>query len=72
MAMNFKVEKKGERFLVFNESTGYVRGRFKTEGEAKIYRNRLQDEHNSAIEASSARISPPRTDDEVQEEGDGE
>lgn len=68
MAMNFKVEKKGERFLVFNESTGYVRGRFKTEGEAKLYQQKLQDEHNSAIEAASSRLSPPPKEEATEEE----
>lgn len=47
--MKFKVEKKGENFLVVNETTGYVKGRFKTEGEAKLHRNRLQDEHETAV-----------------------
>lgn len=59
MAMKFKVEQKGERFLVVNETTGVVRGRFKEKGEAQVHRDRLQDEHNTGIEQVSARLTPP-------------
>lgn len=64
MAMKFKVEQKGQFYLVVNETTGNVKGRFKTEGEAKVQRERLQDEHNAGIEAVSARITPPPPEDE--------
>ncbi len=64
MAMKFGVEQKGQMFLVVNESTGDVRGRFKSEGEAKVYRERLQRDHNAGIEAVSARVTPKVEDDE--------
>lgn len=47
--MKFKVEQKGQHFLVLNESTGDVKGRFKEEGEAKVLRNRLQEEHDTEV-----------------------
>ena len=56
--MSFKVEQKGTQFLVLNGSTGDVRGRFKTEGEAKVHQERLQKEHNDGIEQVSARTTP--------------
>lgn len=46
-------------FLVVNESTGDVKGRFKTKGEADVHRDRVQREHNDGIEHASARITPP-------------
>lgn len=64
MAMKFKVEPKGQMFLVVNESTGDVRGRFKSEGEAKVHRDRLQGKHNDGIEQVSARVTPPTVDEE--------
>lgn len=67
MAMKFTVEQKGQTFLVVNESIGDVRGRFKTKGEAEVYRDRLQKNHNQGIEMASARITPPV---QTEEEGD--
>lgn len=67
MAMSFKVEKKGERFMVVNESTGYVKGRFKTEGEAKIYRDRIQKDHDTALDQVSSRLTPPSADEPAEE-----
>lgn len=57
MAMKFAVEKKGQMFLVVNESTGDVRGRFKNEGEANVHRDRLQQQHNSGIEQVSGKTN---------------
>jgi hypothetical protein len=65
MAMKFKVEKKGQSFLVVNETTGYVKGRFKEEGEAKVLRDRLQDAHNEEvglIESTSRAAEEPEED----------
>lgn len=59
MAMKFGVEKKGQMFLVVNSTTGDVRGRFKSEGEAQVHRDRLQETHNAGIEQASSRITPP-------------
>lgn len=59
MAMKFKTEQKGQMFLVVNETTGVVKGRFKEKGEADVYRNRLQDQHNTAIQNSQSKLSPP-------------
>lgn len=59
MAMKFETQKKGEQFLVVNKSTGDVRGRAKTEGEANLLRDRLQKEHNDGVEQASARLTPP-------------
>ena len=60
MAMKFKVEQKGQMFLVLNETTGDVKGRFKDKGEAEVHRERLQGQHNEGIEQVSARlITPP-------------
>lgn len=58
MAMKFGIEKKGERFLVFNETTGVVKGNHKTKGEAQVQANMLQKEHNAGIEMVSARLTP--------------
>lgn len=58
MAMKFGVEKKGERYLVVNQSTGQVKGNFKDEGEAKTVAASFQKEHDSGIEMASARITP--------------
>lgn len=57
--MTFKVEKKGERFLVVNESTGQVRGNFREEAEAKLAATKLKKDHDQGIEMASARLTPP-------------
>lgn len=62
MAMKFGVEKKGQNFLVVNETTGDVRGRFKEEGEAKIFAGKLQAEHNDGIRMASAKVGPEKKD----------
>lgn len=59
MAMTFKTEQKGQMFLVLNGTTGAVKGRFKTKGEADVYAQRLQRDHNSAIDHIQARQDPP-------------
>lgn len=61
MAMKFKVEKKGERFLVVNDTTGEVKGNFREEGEAKAHAQSVQQEHDKGVEMVSARITPPRS-----------
>ena len=62
--MKFNVEPKGQMFLVVNESTGQVKGRFKTKGEADVYQARLQRNHNEGIEQVSARVTPPQVEEE--------
>lgn len=57
--MKFKTEAKGNNFLVVNETTGYVKGRFRTKGEADVYCEKLQKEHNDGIERASSRLTPP-------------
>lgn len=70
--MKFGVEQKGQMFLVVNESTGEVRGRFKTEGEAKVYRDRIQRQHNDGVEQASGRLTPPsmKEAEDLAEDGD--
>jgi hypothetical protein len=58
MAMKFDVEKKGERFLVVNQSTGEVKGNFKDEAEAKTAASSFQKSHDQGVEMVSARITP--------------
>lgn len=58
MAMKFAVQQKGQMYLVVNESTGYVKGRFKEKGEAEVHRDRLQQQHNDGIEQVSAKLNP--------------
>lgn len=58
--MKFKVEQKGQMFLVVNETTGNVKGRFKEEGEAKVHCERLQQNHNDGLEQVSARVTPKK------------
>lgn len=60
--MKFNVEKKGELFMVVNDTTGDVKGRFKTEGEAKLAARNLQREHTQGVEMVSARLTPKRED----------
>lgn len=68
--MKFKVQQKGQTFLVFNETTGEVRGRFKTEGEAKLFRDRAQQKHDEGVQQVSGRLTPPKADDEdIPDEG---
>jgi len=61
MAMKFKVEQKGERFLVVNETTGYVKGRFKDKGEAQVHCDKLQQAHQDGLDQISSRTiqAPP-------------
>lgn len=47
-------------FLVVNETTGAVKGRFKDKGEADVYRERLQSEHNTGIANMQSKLSPPK------------
>lgn len=56
--MKFVVEKKGEGYIVFNDTTGYVKGVHKTEGEAKLQASALQKSHNDGIEMASASVGP--------------
>lgn len=56
--MKFVVEKKGEKFLVVNQDTGYVRGRFAKEGEAKLSAKHIQDLHDNEIRMSSVKVAP--------------
>lgn len=61
--MKFKIQQKGQTFLVFNDTTGEVRGRFKTEGEAKLFRDRAQEKHDDGVQQVSARlIEQPKED----------
>lgn len=60
--MKFVVEKKGQTFLVVNQDTTYVKGRYKTEGEAKLHAEKLQKEHNDGIKMASAKLGTERED----------
>lgn len=69
MAMKFKTEQKGQTFIVFNETTGDVKGHFKTKGEADVYRETLQKRHEEGV----SRIQPRQDSQAVinsEEEGD--
>lgn len=65
--MKFNVQQKGQLFMVFNDTTGQVRGRFKSEGEAKVYAERLQQKHNEGVAQVSARLTPPSIEDAPEE-----
>lgn len=55
--MKFIVEKKGESFMVVNDTTKDVRGLHKTEGDAKVHAQQLQRTHNAGVEMASGRIT---------------
>lgn len=57
--MKFGVEQKGEKYLVVNEDTGYVKGVHRTKGEAEVQAEYLQKEHDKGIEQVSARMTKP-------------
>ena len=58
--MKFIVEKRGETFLVVNDTSKQVRGRHKTEGDAKVHASNLQRTHEQGIEMVSARMTDPK------------
>lgn len=64
--MKFVVQKKGQNFIVSNDTTGYVRGVHKTEGEAKLQAQSLQQVHDEGIKMVSATVGPkqPKLDSE--------
>lgn len=57
--MKYIVEQKGTMFLVVNDTTGAVRGRFKNELDAKVQQKELQKQHDVGMDMASARITPP-------------
>lgn len=56
--MKFIIEKKGEKFLVSNDTTGQVRGVHKTKEEASQQAVHLQKIHDKGIEMASAKMTP--------------
>lgn len=68
--MKFRVEQKGAQFLVVNDTTGYVKGRHRTKGEAEVQAQHLQQTHDQAVEHASARLTPPKMDEQIPEEGE--
>lgn len=54
--MRFIIEKRGQNFLVVNDTTSYVRGVHKTEGEAKLHAKQLQTTHDEAVQSASASV----------------
>lgn len=61
MVMKFQVEQKGTQFMVVNETTGDVRGRYRTEGEAQVACKEMQRIHNEGVAQINA-TSPVRPD----------
>lgn len=57
--MKFEVQKKGEKFLVVNDTTGAVRGVHITKPEADAQAKTLQATHNKGMTMASARLTPP-------------
>lgn len=45
--------------MVVNDTTGDVRGRHKTKGEADVHAQSLQKTHDVGIQSVSHRITPP-------------
>lgn len=59
--MKFIVEKKGEKFLVSNDTTKQVRGVFIKKEDAMQQAVKLQKEHDKGIEMASAKMTPEKT-----------
>lgn len=57
--MKFDIEQKGNNFLVVNDTTGAVKGRFIKKGEAQVHQQKLQKEHDDEIRRSSASLTAP-------------
>lgn len=57
--MKFIIEQRGETHMVVNDTTGEVRGRHKTKGDAEIHAQQLQKVHDQTIQSVSHRITPP-------------
>lgn len=57
--MKFIIEQRGETYMVVNDTTGDVRGRHKTKGDAEIHAQSLQKTHDVGIQSVSHRITPP-------------
>lgn len=68
--MKFIVQKKGEKYLVSNDTTGVVRGVFKDKTEADAHAKHLQKEHKEGIEMASAKMVPKETEDNNDENGE--
>lgn len=70
--MKFIIEKKGEKYLVVNDTTKDVRGVHKTPGEAKVHAKELQTKFNNGVTSVSSRITPPKAVSEDDRDDDGE
>lgn len=71
--MKFNIEKKGEKYLVVNDTTKDVRGVHKTMDDAKSHQKELQAKHDAGVKQVSARITPPKqmeTEDQLDEAGE--
>lgn len=70
--MKFIIEKKGEKYLVVNDTTKDVRGVHKTPGEAKVHAKELQQKFDNGVSSVSSRITPPKAVSEDNNDDDGE
>lgn len=68
MAMKFQVEQNGQVFLVVNKSTGDVKGRFKTKGEAEFKAQQVQKAYDAEMGHSTAQHTTP---DQTSQTNDG-
>lgn len=69
--MKFIVQKKGEKYLVSNDTTGVLRGVHKTKAEADHQAKELSRVHKQGIEMASARMTPKKeTEDNNDENGE--
>lgn len=55
----FKIEQKGENFIVSNSITGNVKGVHKKKEEAEAQVRQLDTVHTDAVSMVSARITKP-------------
>lgn len=55
----FKIEQKGENFIVSNSTTGVVRGVHKKKDEAQQQMRHLEKTHAEGISMVSAKITKP-------------
>lgn len=69
--MKFIVTKKGENFIVSNDTTGQNRGVFKNKKEADMRATQLNKTQASGVKMASAKMAPAdNTEDNDEDDGE--
>lgn len=68
--MKFVVEKKGEKYLVVNDTTGQSKGVHSTEGQAKLQASDLNKKFATAMGHIGSVPLPKESEDDLEDDGE--